>query len=233
MAQAKSAWKQMQDDPKPLERPLVVLGGIYDPGVVASHVADEMREVANANSRILPVSFFTNGSFESCAQRLIEAIETEFPSDDPEQTIEVDAIGFSMGGLVARYAACRPKEGDLGRKRLKIRRLFTIGTPHRGAKLAWIPTFDRRIIDMRRDSAFLNALNNQQADYEIVPYTRLGDGVVGAQNAAPPGQDPWWLGKPFSLPHLMAGHDVRILTDIARRLRGEPAFATRPPAPLP
>jgi pimeloyl-ACP methyl ester carboxylesterase len=147
-------------------------------------------------------------------------------------TVEVDVIGFSMGGLVARHAA-RPN--SLG-KRLNIRRLFTISSPHRGARLASLPTVDQRMIDMRPGSAFLADLNSHlsEADYELLAYTRLGDMIVGPENAAPPGMSPWWVANAsFSLAHISAGADPRILADIARRLRNEPPFTTTPASPLP
>jgi hypothetical protein len=86
---------------------------------------------------------------------------------------------------------------------------------------------------MRRGSAFLAELDDQlaSASYELYTYARLGDMIVGVENAAPPGMDPWWVANPpLGLAHLGAPHDPRILADILRRLRGEPALATRPAA---
>ena len=257
MADAKIAWKQMEGDPKPLERPVVVVGGIYDPGIFSKNVACRLRTVTAPDSRIIHVAYFNISSFDRCAQVLIEAVDREFPTDDPDQTIAVDVIGYSMGGLVARYAASdrAPSgagaeggagdgdgDGDGGARvsaparsgrRLQIHTLYTVSTPHVGARLAWVPTFDRRIIDMRPGSEFLTKLNQAAPAYEIVPYARLGDVVVGAENAAPVGRTAWWLAKPWSFSHLLAAHDVRILADIARRLRGEQPFTAEPAAPLP
>jgi hypothetical protein len=242
MADAKLAWKQMKNDPKPLDRPVIVLGGIYDPGIVAEHVAHELREIATPDAQVISLTFFEIHSFDHCAQKLIDAVDRAFPTDDAQRTTEVDVVAFSMGGLVARWAAAeRPPLSDSEdasqttaiARRLRIGRLFTISTPHRGAKLAWIPTFDQRVIDMRHDSAFLTALDAQSTDYQLIPYARLGDSVVGAENAAPAGRNPWWLAPSFTLSHMLAGHDVRILADIARRLRGEEPFTTEPAEPLP
>ena len=246
MADAKTAWTQMESDPKPLARPVVVLGGIYDPGFVAEHVAHELGEIASPDSRIISLTFFEIHTFDHCAEKLIDAVDREFPTDDPAQTVEVDVVAFSMGGLVARWAAAErhvdqfhisetsgSPSAEQHCRRLRIARLFTIGTPHRGASLAWVPTFDQRVIDMRSDSAFLARLNGLERGYEVIPYARLGDAVVGADNSAPPGQNAWWLARSFTLSHLLAGHDVRILADIARRLRGEEPFSIEPAAPLP
>ena len=99
-------------------------------------------------------------------------------ADDLELAeIEVDVVAISMGGLIARYAAM-PLPDDS--RQLRIRRLFTISTPHRGAKLAALPTFDQRQIDMRPGSAFLASLDDAlaDADYDLLPYVRgEADGV--------------------------------------------------------
>ena len=89
---------------------------------------------------------------------------------------------------------------------------------------------------MRAGSAFLAGLDSQlqSLEYELLSYTRLGDMIVGAQNASVPGTSPWWVtNAPFSPAHLAASTDPRILADIARRLRNEEPFTTNPPAPLP
>ena len=231
---AKAVLHEMQLEPKPLERPLVVAAGIHDPGLVAPSLVRKLRNITSDDDRILSVSFFGLSllTFDACREHLVDAVEQAFPSDDPDMTTEVDVIGFSMGGLVARLAASPNSSG----KRLRIKRLFTISTPHRGAKLAGLPTIDERTIDMRAGSAFLADLDSQlqNAEYELLTYTRLGDMIVGAENAGAPGASPWWVANPpFSPAHLSASTDPRILADIARRLRNEEPFATHPAAPLP
>ncbi len=64
---------------------------------------------------------------------VIDAVDQKFPSSDPEVTTEVDVIGYSMGGLAARYAAMPATAVNLSKRRLQIGRLFTISSPHRGA----------------------------------------------------------------------------------------------------
>jgi hypothetical protein len=88
--------------------------------------------------------------------------------------------------------------------------------------------------DMQRDSDFMTQLNGAPATYELFPYAALGDLTVGTENAAPPGDVPWWTAQCAAAEgHVAAALDPRILADIARRLRGEPAYATTPRAPLP
>ena len=96
-----------------------------------------------------------------------------------------------------------------------------------------VPTFDQRVIDMRSGSEFLDRLNAAPRRYELIPYARLGDMVVGEENAAPPGETAWWLAKSGGPAHMLAATDARILADIARRLRGEEPLTISPAAPLP
>lgn len=224
---------QMRKDPKPLQRPLIIAGGYQDPGLIAPGIANRFREFTNDSDNIISVTYFSLlGTFDDCSDRLIEAVQQKFPSDDPSVTTEVDVIGYSMGGLVARHAA-RPHDGV---RRLRIKRLFTISTPHRGAKLAVMPTVDERQVDMRSGSSFLMELDQhlRDRDYELFTYSRLDDMIVGVKNTSPPGLNPWWVANPpFSLAHVAAPKDPRILADIARRVRGEAPYATTPAAPLP
>ena len=267
---AREALREMRHDAKPLPRPLVVLGGLDDPGVATTVLTDDFRELSGNDPRVIGVSFFFCGSFDGCRKRVIDAVDKAFPSDDPVWTTEVDVVAVSMGGLVARYAAAEPtpaKKPESNEeaasqpstihapRRLRIARLFTISSPHRGASLAFLPTFNQLQIDMRAGSKFLRRLDacdelaldasstaavsattttRPIGGYELIPYVRLDDMIVGERNAAPAGWTPWWVpAVPLQDSHLFAIADPRIVADIARRLRGEPPLTTGPPAPLP
>jgi pimeloyl-ACP methyl ester carboxylesterase len=221
VVEAKRTLRAMQREPRPLARPLVIATGLYDPGFVSAHIRRVMRRVAG-DERMVAVSFFWCMSFERCRARLIEAVERAFPNADPHETVEVDAIGFSMGGLVARCAAVAGS--DANRKRLRIRRLFTISTPHRGARMAPVAFFDRRAGDMRAESRFLAELDAamERQPMELHCYGLERDLIVGVENCAPAGHPLTRLSRRGISPsHLLAGHDPRILADIAGHLRGE------------
>jgi hypothetical protein len=257
---AREALREMSHDAKPLPRPLVILGGLDDPGIAAMVLEDDIRELTGDDPRVIGVSFFFCGSFDGCRKRVIDAVDKAFPSDDPVWTTEVDVVAVSMGGLVARYAAAPPKMKPASpdatsqpttdrspTRRLRIARLFTISSPHRGAALAFLPTFNQLQIDMRAGSKFLQRLDacdelveagsaqtRPSDSYELIPYVRLDDMIVGEKNAAPEGWTPWWVpAVPLQDSHMFAIADPRIVADIARRLRGEPPLTTDPPAPLP
>lgn len=242
--EAQRALKEMEAAPAELPRPVVVLGGWSDPGLSAGGLRRQIERISAGNQPVISVSFFGEDTWRGCHRHLMDTIAAEIGDRDlPDQ--HVDVVAFSMGGLVARYAAqpfpadtdhaSAAGDADKSIPRLRIARLFTISTPHRGAKAADWPTWDPLVRRMRGDGAFINRLNDRlpEANYVLTPYVRLDDGIVGPANAAPPDQTPWWVDKPpFAIGHLGSG-DNRIRADIARRLRGEPPFTTYPPAPLP
>ena len=81
--------------------------------------------------------------------------------------IEIDIVGFSMGGLISR---CWLQNHD---GFLRTKRFFSIGTPHFGTYTAQIiPSFLMPgIAEMKRGSGFLSQLNNDQSSLEKVECT--------------------------------------------------------------
>lgn len=235
-AEAKEILAEMRRQPVKLERPLVVLGGYLDP-VGAWWVARDLRQLTGDDDRVLSVQYPFAWSFEACREKVIAAVDARFPSCDPEATVAVDVVGVSMGGLVARYAALPVATGAHPGRRLRVVRLFTLSSPHRGA--AWasaIPSVHPVHLDMRTSSEVLRRVDEhlRAAPYEVYPYTQLGDSIVSAANAAPYGASPWWTAPGLNpIPHVGVVLDPRVRADIARRLRGEEPLATEPRAPLP
>lgn len=229
--EGEAAMREAERSARPFDRPVVVVGGYMDPGVGAWVLARNLRRLTTDPGQVIEAPLFSTLTFDACRERVIEKVEARFPSGTAESTVEVDVVGISMGGLVARDAAARRE----GRRRLAIRRLFTISTPHGGAALAEWPSLDRRHMDMRRGSEFLQRLDGSlDGEYELIPYVRLGDAMVGAANAAPAGEVAWWVpNRMMQAAHLGAHTDPRILADIARRLRGETPFTTEPRAGIP
>lgn len=232
--EAKQALREMANQPKKLERPLVVVGGYLDPNVSPTFLKGKLCQ-ATGDDRVVRVAVGFSGSFEECREMVIAAVDEAYPSDDPVWTTEVDVIGASLGGLVARYAAAPSRDGNRPR-RLKIARLFTIASPHSGAALAKAISLTHFQAEMRPGSDFLKYLAEYDAEagYELFAYTRLNDKLVGEEYTAPPGQNPLWVATPpFQAGHGNAWHDPRIIADIARHLRGEQPFSTKPATPLP
>jgi hypothetical protein len=221
-------WARMRASPRGLVRPLVVMGGWRAPRWPVAELARRLRGLAGAGAEmVLPVSFTWCGSFGSAMGRAVAAVEERWSSRDPDETVEVDVVAVSMGGIVARAGAAWPEHRRAGRlshtsrKRLRIVRLFTLASPHRGAKLAQRIAIDGTARDMRPGCEFLCRLNESPRPYELVCYARLHDWWVGATNAAPPGEEPIWIDAHPLLSHNAVTLDRLITTDVARRLRGE------------
>ncbi len=244
--EAKHELAQMADEPVVLDRPVVVLGGWGDLlGLPPAHLARLLRQ-ATGDDRIIAIGYGGCLNFDACRSRTIKHIEKAFPSGDPDLTTEVDVIGFSMGGIVARYTAipqssedlAQPAADDVGHpgKRLNIARLYTISTPHRGAFIASKIAPGKLARDMKPDAPFMQSLDRHlaEADYPVIAYVRLKDLIVGEFNAAPHDQHPYWLPSlPFAASHRDAYKDPRIVADLAKHLRGEAPYTTTPPTPLP
>ena len=240
--QARSDLWRIKADPISLARPLVIISGYADPGVSPALLSREFRQITG-DDRIATVVLPPWVTMDECRRLVVREVERRFPSQDPKHTVEVDVIGLSMGGVVARYAASdlAPAEPEAVRgKRLRPKRLFTIGSPHRGADLAALPALTKQHAALRGDSEFLTRLNAPGADgsgpltYEIVAYTRLEDGIVGEHNTAPPNQVARWVPRPpLETGHYGSMHDPRITADIARWLRNEQPWAKAPLEPLP
>jgi pimeloyl-ACP methyl ester carboxylesterase len=223
--EARKILDRVGQNPKRLDRPLVIVGGFGDPGVGPALERAMLCDCID-DRRVLSVVVAFEQNFDDCRETLIHQVERRFPGE------QVDVIGLSMGGLVARYAAAPVPR----KSRLNIARLFTVSSPHTGALMARLPTLDRKVVDMRPGSDFLARLAayDTRQRYELIPYVRLRDELVGELYAAPAGTVPWWIDTPgFEPAHIGAGTDPRILADIVLRLRDDAPLTHNPPAPLP
>ncbi|MEM6750765.1 MAG: hypothetical protein AAF612_09880, partial [Planctomycetota bacterium] len=248
---ARSVIAKLRHDPQPLPRPLVIIGGWTDPGLSPAILAWRARR-ATGDDRVLPIDMAFVFTTEQARRRVIERVIDRFGTDAQGRPPEVDVVGFSMGGLVARYTALPPRpevatDKDRGLPRLQIARLFTIATPHRGAQAATWPTLDAMVMDMRPGSSFLAYLDaagdpdapstdglpqpsafEARLGFPVVAYGVNPDHIVGAANSSPTTRPPYWLDPPLITisPHLAVLDDPRIAADILLRLTGQPPLTT-------
>ena len=230
-AEARAELARLGASPAELVRPLVVVAGIGDPAISSGAILKVLRPTVAAASQpaIVEVSFFNEHTFEGARQQLLRDVAAAL-GRTLDTLPEVDVVAFSMGGLVARSAAAVDEAGH----RLPVRRLFTICTPHEGARLAGIPIGTPQSDDMRPTSDFIARLAAEPRSYELICYARLDDITVGEEFAAPDGVPLWWVPTPDGeWAHLQAFSDERILADIVRRLRGAPPLGRAPASPLP
>jgi pimeloyl-ACP methyl ester carboxylesterase len=221
---------RLRENPVALPRPVVIVSGYLDPGIASQGIAKALAQLTTGDRADFLVFNPRNPeSVQEAAVELGEFISRELTgSAGAIETPEVDVVGLSLGGVVARLAA----EETVRWPRLNIRRLFTIASPHTGAELAPRFRFLSPVLDdISPGSTFLAELNARTAvhDYEFVPYAIRNDGIVGYENQAPPGENAYWVRGRLFGSHLAVNMDDTILTDIALRLRGEPSLFKGPP----
>ncbi|BAM04176.1 esterase/lipase family protein [Phycisphaera mikurensis] len=224
----RDAWAdlhRMHREPAPQPRPLVLVGGWLDPLVGMRWVQRRLGKCF-ARPRILLVHHAIFATHRAYRDRLVAAVDAAFPGE------EVDVVGHSMGGLLARYAA-RPVEGA---KRIRIHSLYTLGTCHRGAAMAPLVPLEPLARAMLPGSPHLRMLDDAlpAAEYRLVCYARLQDELVGTDRCAPAAHPLHWVpNRRFQRAHRRCRDDARLIADVARRIRGEEPFAKEPAAPLP
>jgi hypothetical protein len=227
--------ERMRATPVVPQRPVLVLAGYHAWRLTVAHTASKIHGlVGGPAENFHAIAYPFSSNIDAMARRVVAGVERIWPnsgSGERHRTTEIDVVGISMGGIVARVAANLHLEN--GQKRLRIARLFTLATPHRGAILAERLRPDRAARDLHPDSPFLERLNATlpTAKYDLTCYARLNDTWVGSTRAAPPGREPIWVSGIRFLSHITISTDGRILADIARRLRAEPPLALRGSTP--
>lgn len=245
LEEADASIRTMSMNPVALSRPVVIIAGYRDmPRVGAKNVAEVLVPATSGwPGDFLAVDFPLANTMRDYVEHTIFKVEAAFPSDDPEWTSEVDVVGISLGGLVARVAALPSGyldvssrragvtgEGGGGspawRKRLRIRRMFALGVPFDGSPLAGATRHEPVLRDMTPGSAFMERLraSDDMGGYEVIPYVKLLDISVGSRSSAPDGERVIWTSGTVGANHLNIVSDRRILADIAMKLRGGPGL---------
>lgn len=222
-----AAIARLRESTAALSRPLLIIGGYRSPrwlvGPLVRTLSDFLRPKAGEVT-LVTVPFAM--SLAEAARDVDRAI-----NDAGNQGKEHDVVGFSMGGLVASAMGngLIPKIPPL-----RIARLFTLGTPHRGANVAKIVAPDSAAIDMTPGSPFLESLNRltPTLPYELTCYTYLRDWWVGTPNTSPQGLHPLWIDPPAwhsrLISHFTICRSRPILVDMALRLRGLEPISRKP-----
>jgi pimeloyl-ACP methyl ester carboxylesterase len=176
--------------PDPVEGrkpPVILLHGFGTSSAVTGPLAHYLRnETGRPVIRVplggrLPIHL---GDVRASAARVLEEIERRAAASG---FAYVDVVGHSLGGLVATYLL---KELDRG---CRVRRVVTLGTPHRGAPAALLGAlvlgfFSRAIWQMIPGSPLLRELAGLPvpSGSEIVAVASDADGLVPLPFARPP-----------------------------------------------
>jgi pimeloyl-ACP methyl ester carboxylesterase len=213
ITRARADLVRMRREPRPLARPVVILNGYHAWAGVAASLRRVLVSLTSQRARdVLDVSYFTKGSFPVVRRCALDEIGSQIGFDT-----ELDLVGISMGGLVARLL-CTPDHSDS--RLLHAHRIFTIASPHRGANLARKVHPNQTSRDMRPGAEFITRLNTR-VDPRLRCYAQNNDRIVGATNTAPPGSEPFWMPGTRLMSHFTSQQHPVILADIARHLRGE------------
>lgn len=207
-------------------RPIVLLSGYHSPIGQVKLLAAQLRKLTHAEAVMHCVGYAAVTEMPRIVAMASKSVRERFGD------AEVDLVCISMGGLIARAIATdaelRSHRGVIPkREAVNARRVFTLSSPHRGAILADKVRPDSAAKDLRAGSAFLQGLDAEleRARYELVCYSRLHDGWVGATRASPHGRGVVWTPGLIVGSHFAASWDRRALTDLALRLRGETPLA--------
>lgn len=247
LASAREELKRLEHSPVPVRRPIVVLSGYHTPSMHASPLAAKLVKATSGREQdVLLVSYPGLFNIDEVAQAAVEEVERRWPCEDADKTIEVDVVGVSMGGIIARWAALPPSERvragtaekpeatlNTAGKRLNVVRLFTYASPHRGATLAKHLAIDDAAKDLKPGSDLLATLDAawERRGYEITCYAHTRDTIVGATNTAPPGVNPIWTDGTLAFSHFAVVSNPMFISDTARRLRGEEPLLQAAEAP--
>jgi pimeloyl-ACP methyl ester carboxylesterase len=214
LAYARDDLARMRRTPVPVARPVVILNGYHAwEGLAASLLHHLVRHTSRQPRDFHHVSYMFMTDTSRVRHYAIDQVASRFPLETP-----LDLVGISMGGLIAR-AASLPAPTDA--RCLNAQRIFTLATPHQGARLARVIRPDPASHDMRPGSDFLARLNAAPPGH-VRCYTQTNDTIVGATNTAPPGMLPFWSTGTALMSHFTTSANPIFLSDIARHLRGEP-----------
>lgn len=209
--------------PVTLPRPVIILDGWHSPAFTVYGLARRLRRLTGSTQPTVSwITYPFAWSVDAAETRARRVLDRWGLLDR-----EVDIIGFSMGGIVARMLAhgIAGRDGELRRPPLRVRRMFTLASPHRGAHLAAMVRPDIAARQLAAGSTLLRALDVALPSraYDLTCYRITKDWMVGPGNTAPEGVpmvsvDPWnWFSQRFG--HFSVAYSPQLVLDLARRLR--------------
>jgi triacylglycerol lipase len=140
---------------------VVLLHGIDDTSDLFRHMSPRLRSVGLQTHAMNLVPRNGDAGLDHLAGQLAAWVEANLAAEQ-----SIDLVGFSMGGLVARYYIQRL--GGIGR----VRRFITISSPHKGTWAAFLRG-NRGARQMRPGSEFLEDLNRDAATLGQVEFTTI------------------------------------------------------------
>lgn len=189
-------------------RPVILIHGYMMSR--ASFLVLARRLAAQGLGPIYGFEYWTLGKVGSAATRLgelVDAVRTDTGAT------EVDLVGHSMGGLVARYYALLSGGGPA------VRNLVTIGTPHGGAMVSALG-IGRPQVELQPKAAFFSRLGAAPLPDHLRPlviWSRADALVWDAAQARWPGTEELVFDD---LGHVAMLYSRRVAAEVGKRLSG-------------
>ncbi|MFQ5692346.1 MAG: esterase/lipase family protein [Nitrospinota bacterium] len=163
-------------DRPPGDRPVILCHGFHMRGLTLGVLAFWLRRLGRSVV-VLPTFGPATADIRHYADQLAGHIRDAL---DRSGANAVDLVGHSMGGLIAR--ACLAQARRSGGPDLRVARLVTLGTPHRGTGF-WVFTWGDCGLDMRPGSPFLSWLGDEPAGVDATAIASPFDGLVYEESA--------------------------------------------------
>lgn len=187
--------------------PVVLLHGIFDTAAVLGRLCAFLQQRGWATHRFELVPRFGQAGLDVLARQVADYVERTFGPGE-----KIDLVGFSMGGLVARYYIQRL--GGLER----VSRLVTISSPHRGTWTAFL-LGNAGARQMRPGSAFLRDLDKDRKVLKCIRFTTIWTPwdlmILPAGSSVIPEGRPVRIGVGW---HRLMVRDRRVLREVERAL---------------
>jgi triacylglycerol lipase len=144
-----------------LRNPVVLLHGIDDTSALFRHMVPQLERAGLQTHAMNLVPRNGDAGLDLLASHVADWVEANFAAGQ-----SIDLVGFSMGGLVARYYIQRL--GGVER----VRRFITMRSPHKGTWTAFLRG-NRGARQMRPGSEFLEDLNRDSATLGRIEFTTI------------------------------------------------------------
>lgn len=187
---------------------VVLIHGIFNTGHVMAWMRNKLTAQGHECFAPTLAPFDGRHGIEHAAQQLKQAIEQRFGTDD-----NIVLVGFSMGGIVARYYL------QILGGAARTEALFSISSPHQGSYLAFLPYPSKGMRQLRPNSELLKLLDEVQQPIANMPLysyrTPLDLTIVPSRSS----HWPLAINKVFKVPlHLSMIFSQRVVDEIIAML---------------
>jgi len=188
---------------------IVLVHGIFNTGHILFWMKRKLEQCGFVCFSPSLWPFDGRKGIEEASKNLKERIDKRFGESE-----KISLIGFSMGGIVARYYL-----QELGGS-LRVDNFFSIATPHKGSYWAYFPYPTKGVKQLRPNSNFLQQLEKGESSLRNVKlfsyWTPLDTSIVPSSSSY------WKIAKNkkfLSLLHLFIIFNRKVTSEIILELQ--------------